>query len=610
MFDLTRDMAQGFMAIAREVASNIAGTAYKVAADTATTVTKIAGDSASTVLKMAGDIASTGTKVVDDSVGTFTKIGFDFAGTVIKITNDVGDTASDILQGRDLTSIPNKVLNQSLGTGAKIATDSIGTVAKDTVDTVSAVAKMLSDSSSTASKVVKDTLSTANKFVLDTETTVLKVRDDTIETGVHIASRALSSRAAEAFLKYGTDIFATAGDASVVDAILQVIHRSLEAMTESLSGAMLVWKGIFTNDTNEASLRYILNHLNELLRFLYDLAKPENVVPRFPTADGAIDDRTNEFPGGDNPYNELDLRLAENRHAVIYQVQRVALTIIKILKMAREPVPPSGLGDFQMNVSLRSDFGKDGNPPPPTYISSLVERPASPPNEQWLFINGIANEFVWFQGSCDKIRDTFKRDVKGIYNRSDGILWDFIECCGEHSAVRSNTLTQRTQSSKAAEEVLEQELRDALWPIDGSVRDKVVMIAHSQGCLLLRLALQKLVTESPKGSQQARDMKERLRVFTFGNPSIDWRVIDGVERSLSEYAHTTEHFAHEVDFVAMLGVVTHRDDQNSGYNTGSVFYSKGGRGHLFGAHYPLGAEAYHNGEKSKLLRALSGREIA
>jgi hypothetical protein len=39
---------------------------------------------------------------------------------------------------------------------------------------------------------------------------------------------------------------------------------------------------------------------------------------------------------------------------------------------------------------------------------------------------------------------------------------------------------------------------------------------------------------------------------------------------------TAKMFAHEADFVPMMGVVTHRDDQDSGYDKSSVFYSKEG----------------------------------
>ncbi|KAB5513143.1 hypothetical protein GE09DRAFT_1163617 [Coniochaeta sp. 2T2.1] len=421
---------------------------------------------------------------------------------------------------------------------------------------------------------------------------------------------ALSIRTADAILKFATLVFTAAGDATVVDLVLGVIGHSLEATGRSLGEASQVWRGIFTNSTNEATLRYALDHLYELIRFLYDLFKPGNVIPRFPAADGTIENGAVEFPGRDNPYNELDLRQAVNRRAIIYQVNRVLLTLSIILKKGRESAS-EGLERLEINASLPSDFDQDGNPPPPTYLSRLVSSPGRWTNQKWLFVNGVANEFVWFQLSCDKIRDTFGREVKGIYNRSDGILWDLIECAGEHSAAGKNDLIERTPSSKAAEEILKRELTDALWPVSGAAPNKVVMIAHSQGCMILRLALQTLVKET-KNSDRRSQMKERLRVFTFGNPSIDWRVVDATEteRSLSDYAKITEHFAHLADFVARVGVVGHRYDQDSGYGEQSVFISKNGKAHLFGAHYPLGAEAYENGTNAKLFEAVGGEEIA
>lgn len=402
----------------------------------------------------------------------------------------------------------------------------------------------------------------------------------------------LSHKVAAGFLRVATHIFTAASNAAVVDTVLQVIHRLIDAIAQSLGGAAVIWMGIFTNGINEATLHFILNHLYDLFRFLYDLVKPANVIS-----------------GENNPYNEFDLRIPDNRFAVIYQVQRVALTLTAILKIAWERTPPNELDDIEINVSLSSDFDDNGNPLPASHVSELKEGQLGQPNEEWLFINGVAVEFVWFKRSCDKVRDTFKRKVKGIYNRTDGILWDLIECAGERSVAGSNALIHHTKSSMAAQATLVHELRDALWPPDRSAPDKVVVIAHSQGCLVLRLALQELVRQNPNDPER-RDMKERLRVFTFANPSIDWRVMDAEEKSLSEYTRTTEHFAHETDFVAMLGIVTHWDDQDSGYDRSSVYYSKRGKGHLLGAHYPLEAGAYVNGTQSSLFQAVGGVEIA
>jgi len=99
------------------------------------------------------------------------------------------------------------------------------------------------------------------------------------------------------------------------------------------------------------------------------------------------------------------------------------------------------------------------------------------------------------------------------------------------------------------------------------------MVAHSQGCLLLRLALEALVS---MGMDVL--MKERLYIFTFGNPSIHWKIeTDG--RALSNFTARTEHFANERDFVAQLGVIAKRGGSYSGEDR--VFIRKGSGGHLF-----------------------------
>ena len=605
--NLAMDLVRGVVTISLEATGKTAGTFLELTTDTGSTLAKIASDGASTTLKVARDTSSTGMKIVKDAINTFSKVVSDSLGTATKIAYDTRETASQVFRG-DVGGVPEKLLRDNLQAGAKIVTDTAGTVAKITTDTASTGSKVLSDLAGSASKIKDATLSTREKIVQDTQTLACKVSDETLTTTVHAANHVLSSLAANTLLKYATDVYGTAGDAEVVDATLQVTSRSVQAIGQSLSGAALIWEAIFTNRTNEDHLRFILDHLYDLVRFLCDLVRPGTVISE-PQAvlDAAVGNGAQWCPATINPFNELDLRLAANRYAVIHQVQRVALTLVKILKLGRAHIPPGGLDGLPMNFSLPNE---DENSPPPTYISKLEGGLRSPGQETWLFVGGIANEYVWFQRSCDKIRDTFKRDVKGIYNRTDGILWDLIETFGEHSSVRMNQLLERTQSSKAAQRLLERELRNAVWPADGRDPGKVVMIAHSQGCLVLRLALQTLVVENPEGSPRRREMKQRLRVFTFANPGIDWRVMDGAEHSLSEYASLTEHFTHEADFVAVLGIVTHWPDRGSGYDEGSIFFSKDGRGHLFGAHYSLRPEAYENGANSELLKAGRGNEIA
>jgi hypothetical protein len=264
------------------------------------------------------------------------------------------------------------------------------------------------------------------------------------------------------------------------------------------------------------------------------------------------------------------------------------------------------------------------------------------PKEKWLFVNGIAGELSWLRLACEKLAERYSRGVTGIFNRGDGILWDLVECAGERSAQGTGSaasqkrLVQRTMSSLYAQKALKHELEKALND-DGTAH--VVMIAHSQGCLLLRLVLEELVNgddkddEDEERSERLRNaMQTRLCVFTFGNPSLDWKLertahdpseeLEGqssAQRSdhLSLYVLRTEHFANKDDFVAKLGVLSVRDEeqsQNSGYLDSPVFINSKDewQGHFFGAQYSLNDTDYggDEGETSWLLTCQSGQPIA
>ena len=145
------------------------------------------------------------------------------------------------------------------------------------------------------------------------------------------------------------------------------------------------------------------------------------------------------------------------------------------------------------------------------------------------------------------------------------------------------------------------------------------MIAHSQGCLLLRTALQE-ISSYVRGD--LRDvMRAHLHVYTFGNPANDWDV--------HEYAAGTEHFANELDFVAKLGVLRRfSSDPFEGVKNDLTYCSqcragdkmhlsvpkqlifvnnKRQSGHLFGSQYSLQHRDYDcvNGRRSSALLSRS-----
>jgi hypothetical protein len=233
-----------------------------------------------------------------------------------------------------------------------------------------------------------------------------------------------------------------------------------------------------------------------------------------------------------------------------------------------------------------------------------------PSEKHWLFVNGICGEYYWLDLSCKKLKARFGRETVGVFNRGDGILWDLVECAGERSAREQGStgsqdrLIRRTASSRAAQELLRKNLELMIGQADPDSDPAgpdygLVVVAHSQGCLLLRLALEELIYNSDDTTRQK--MKDRLCVFTFGNPSVHWQADNGLGPSLDSYSRRTEHFANEGDFVAKLGVLRprHAADVYDGYS--NVYVNPTWKGHLFGAQYSLDAGDYTKGDESWLI---------
>ncbi|KAK0736464.1 hypothetical protein B0T21DRAFT_401926 [Apiosordaria backusii] len=373
--------------------------------------------------------------------------------------------------------------------------------------------------------------------------------------------------------------------------------------------ALLIWNGIFTNDANTDTLAFILDHKSDLALFLINLLEPAKLY------DTALGSPTSQNTHASyRRYNELDLTKARNRHAVICQLQRLAVSLSRILLMGKNG---QSLEQLPMNTELRSDFDDDNRISLiPSTLS--VTAPASwwarstSYGEKWLFVNGIGGEYFWLQLYCEKLRDTYRRNILGVFNRSDGILWDLVECAGERDINGRQTLIRRTESSRAAQRTLERELSAALQNRESD--GFIVMIAYSQGCLLLRHVLQEFARED----SHREAMANRLRVFTFGNPSVDWMGTDaqGISAPLCERVNYTEHFANGQDFVAKLGVLRTNQEEalrNAGYihERSSVFinHARDWVGHLFGTQYSLRVEDYEDGGHSKLLACAGGRAM-
>lgn len=432
-----------------------------------------------------------------------------------------------------------------------------------------------------------------------------------------IINTAIGTVGNDGILEIAWNVFRKATQKAILTTVSVIVKTTLMAMIGYIGPIDSVWKAILDNPANTELFETLKTDWWIVARFLVDFLEP---MKRFVSAEST--DGT-PIPGAEawNTYNELDLTQPMNRHAVNSQLQRFFRSVIEIFRQKDLDV-----NHFDMNTELETDSNL------PAVTMRALKRKDDPVKEAetWLFVNGIAGEFFWNHLAVLKIQDFFfdrdnpddnsddvksrRTEIKGVFNRSDGILWDLIECGGERrpqdtSSRRQNNplarapLTSRTASSREGQRALSQALRTALLDSKTS-RKEVVMIAHSQGCLLLRLALEDIYNDTTDDFKGV--MRSSLRVYTFGNPAYDWDV--------HAYAASTEHFANELDYVAKLGVLRQyssdpdnavrndltycsrcraNDDKHLQMSKQLIFVNnKRQTGHLFGSQYSLQAKDY------------------
>ncbi|KAL4885951.1 hypothetical protein BJY04DRAFT_214144 [Aspergillus karnatakaensis] len=350
------------------------------------------------------------------------------------------------------------------------------------------------------------------------------------------------------------DMFLAADDQVIRDFIFNVTKRSFSALRGYLGRAPAIYEEVFKDSPNWDAMKYIIDERSQLAEFLIDLIEPAKEFAASTSPDGAPKGSNNREL---NEYNELNLHKPMNRYAVICQVQRLVKSIVIIFDSRQKE---ASLDKLEMNTKLELD--NTGG----SVKSDVEDANFRKDKEKWFFVNGVGGEPFWVKSACNRISETFKREVTGIFNRSEGLLWDLVECAGgRNKSDEGPSLVDRTESSRRARKTLKDKLQ-------ATSAEQIAVIAHSQGCLLLRLVLQDLQKNNP-------DILQKLRVFTFGNPSYDWDF---------ELGHT-EHFYNEKDFIAKLGVG--RKGARDAY-TGTIFTNSSWTGHLFNAQYSFDPKHY------------------
>ncbi|ROW02465.1 hypothetical protein VMCG_06142 [Cytospora schulzeri] len=131
----------------------------------------------------------------------------------------------------------------------------------------------------------------------------------------------------------------------------------------------------------------------------------------------------------------------------------------------------------------------------PEYARPGQERFA---HEQWIFLNGVAAGEHWMRNNLNRLALTFGRPVIGIHNKTDGILFDVVECLVQRN------FTYATNDVRVCYRIIKEKLYNPRY-------SKVVFILHSQGGIEGGLVLDWLLQELPQ------NLLCKLEVYTFGN---------------------------------------------------------------------------------------------
>jgi len=161
-------------------------------------------------------------------------------------------------------------------------------------------------------------------------------------------------------------------------------------------------------------------------------------------------------------------------------------------------------------------------------------------DEEWIFLNGVAVGKNWLQSNIDRISLTFHREVKGVHNRTAGIIFDIIQCLLERCMYFGTADTRICFSH----------ISDALL----SDKKKVILILHSQGGLEGSIILDWLI------NQHTREVLQKLEIYTFGNAANHFnnprvKKEHTVPRVKDRAIRHIEHYANSMDFVSRWGVL-------------------------------------------------------
>lgn len=119
-------------------------------------------------------------------------------------------------------------------------------------------------------------------------------------------------------------------------------------------------------------------------------------------------------------------------------------------------------------------------------------------HEQWIFLNGVACGEHWMKSCLNRLALTFGRPIIGVHNRTDGVIFDVIECLIQRN------LGYATNDVRVCYRIIKEKLYNPQY-------SKIIFVLHSQGGIEGGLVLDWLLQELPQ------NLLSKLEVYTFGN---------------------------------------------------------------------------------------------
>lgn len=218
------------------------------------------------------------------------------------------------------------------------------------------------------------------------------------------------------------------------------------------------------------------------------------------------------------------------------------------------------------------------------------------PHEAWLFVNGILTDKDVARLNAAYLADLFHRPITVIQNSTDGLVDDLRECVSEKAFGRTG------EAATVAFPAIYDAIKD-------EERQRVVVIAHSQGTLIVAvvLRLMKLIYQPdgradsraavPDAVRQAvrnagigldigdfdpirREDLAKLELYCFANCATHMRYVDAAAGQ-----PVIESFGNEHDIVARLGMLA-PDPVRWGIEIdGPRYVRPSAWGHLLNRHY-------------------------